>query len=90
MEVDLKNIPQCLLHKREILHICSCSACKIPNPMICGDSECMKVHAHPLQQIIPVAKLGELLDRNTASMTMLVKKTKDYYREVRESVCHEI
>jgi hypothetical protein len=36
----------------------------------------MKVHAHPIQQIVPVAKLAELFERNTASMTMLIKKIK--------------
>ena len=40
----------------------------------------MKVHAHPMQQIVPIAKLRELLDRNTASMEMLIKKTKAYYK----------
>ena len=37
MEIDLKNIPYCFIHKREIQHICSCSACNISNSMICGD-----------------------------------------------------
>ena len=40
----------------------------------------MKVHAHPVQQIVPVAKLAELFQLNTGSMAMLIKKTKDYYR----------
>jgi hypothetical protein len=40
----------------------------------------MKIHAHPMQQIIPVAKLDELFKFNTTSMAMLIKKTKDYYR----------
>jgi hypothetical protein len=56
--------------------------------MICGDSECLKVHGHPMHQIISVSKLQELLEKNTASMKLLIDKTQTYYREVRESICH--
>ncbi len=58
MEIELENIPECILHKKEITHICSCGACQIPNPFICKDPECIKPHAHPMQQIISVAKLS--------------------------------
>lgn len=70
--------------------MCSCSTCAIPNPFICSHPDCMKAHGHPMHQIVSLSKLQDLLSKNTSSLEMLVSQTKAYYKEVRESISHEI
>ena len=58
--------------------------------MICAHPDCLKAHGHPMNQMVSIGKLQDLLERNTSSLELLLQHTKSYYKEVRESISHEI
>ena len=79
MELSFKNIPPCILHNQPITHLCASPNCKIPNPMVCANTKCFNSHIHPLHQMISLDNLNQLLHERTASMNLLIKKSREYY-----------